>query len=131
PAEIVVRFENQDARIGAGLLAEEVRRRQSADTRTYHDEIVRGIRAGWPAGGLPKSSVTQPVRGFKRPRVIAAHPARRRRTVTRAILRSDGIRGSVPRTPGQRGTERQAADPDGDPVQKIAARHGAVHAQIV
>ncbi len=91
PAEVVVRFENQDARIGAGLLAEEVRRRQSGDTRTHHDEIVGAIGGGGGTGVLPKSSVAQTVRGFERTGVIATHPGARRRVVTGAILRCIGI----------------------------------------
>ena len=133
PAEVVVRFEDQNAGVSPGLLAEEMRRRKSAHPATHHDEIVGTIRRGGGARGLPKSSVTQPVRGFKRSRVVATHPALRRRIVAGAILRGIGtrIRTAEPSASSQGGTERQAADPDGDSVQKIAARNGAVHAQIV
>src|ERR1019366_6562103 len=130
PAEVVVRFENQDARICAGLLAEEVSRCESGDACAHHDEIVGAIGGSGGTGVLPKSSVAQTVRGFERTGIIAAHPGARRRVVTGAILRGVGIRGAESSTTGQGGTERQATDPDGDSVQKIAARNGAVHAEI-
>jgi len=68
---------------------------------------------------------------FKRAYIVAAHPARRWRVVTRAILCRAGIRLAAPRTPSQDGTEGHATNPNRDSVQKIAAGNGAVHPQFV
>src|SRR5215471_17168942 len=61
PAEVVVVVEEQDARIVASLLAEEVRGGESTDATTHHDQIIHLARVRDAASLLPERAIPQRV----------------------------------------------------------------------
>ena len=69
--EIVVIFEDEDARAGFGL-AIEIGGGKAADAAAYHHQVVTFLHAGGFAGGSPEIAVAQAVRRLEGALVAAA-----------------------------------------------------------
>src|ERR1700721_2051963 len=85
PAKVIMVVDNENCRLRAGELAEEVSCGQTTYAPANHDQVV-----GFPVGsrirpGLP---IPQSVRDFPRPVVAPSHPGFGRRVVTRVFLGS-------------------------------------------
>ena len=64
-AEVVVIFDDQDARLGSRNLAKEMRRGEPADAAPHHHQIVGFSSVNRGPGLGPEGAVTQAVRHFE------------------------------------------------------------------
>ena len=126
-AEVVVVVENQDPG-GGHSRPVKVRRCESADASADNDEIVglSGVGRRRRAGEEP--AVAQRVRHLVGAVVAAAHAGQRRRIVPGIVLRELGGRLRI--EAGQPRTGDKTAHADREPVQKVASRDRAVHAEL-
>ena len=129
-AEVVVVVEEQDTRVVARLLAEEVRRGEPADAAAHHDQIIRLTRVSDGAGLLPKRAVPQRVRQLPRAVVAAAHAREGRRIVRGAILREQRRSLQRPATRREPRTGQAATDANHYPVQHIATADGPIQPEM-
>ena len=80
-AEVVVVFEDEDARVRAGVLAIEMRGGEAADAAADDDEVVGFAGVLRRAGRFPERAVAQAVRGVERAGMAAAQAGERGRIV--------------------------------------------------
>src|SRR5215510_12474122 len=118
--EVVVVVEEQDTRIVARLLAEEIRSGEPTDAAAYHDQIIRLTCVSDGAGLLPERAVPQCVCQLPRAVVAAAHAREGRRIIRRMILRKQHRSLQRLATRREPRAGQAAAEANHYPVQHIA-----------
>jgi hypothetical protein len=117
-SEVVVVIEDEDTSVVSHGLAVEVGGRETGDASSHNDEVVALVRVE-PV--LPHLSVTHRMRDL--PRAVVASPKAGRG-------RGVAIRSEESHRPSHGAREKAPAYGDPDPVQEVAARNGAVHAEV-
>src|SRR5262245_38381396 len=118
--EVIVVVEEQDTRVVARLLAEEIRSGEPADAAAHHDQIIRLTRVRNGTGLLPERAVPQCVCQLPRAVVTAAHAGEGRRIIRGAILREQRCSLQRPATRREPCTGQAATEANHYPVQHIA-----------